>query len=214
MARDWIFDVSSRGSSTLLGATLSSCSPEFDVFNRNALTRTELEKCAGDLPALCFAEGQAHGQPIVALTTDAFTRDHFSVNRGSTSVITTADWRKIAPPSMYEYLMYSVIVQSIVIHLNAQCSGLPERSFVESRESYGGLFEFEPRRYAMKPAILVAHLTPAQEQLLLNCFGPEYLKTTSALLSLDWMRSEAVKRNLQRNFGVNLDSSASPSQAR
>jgi hypothetical protein len=67
------------------------------------------------------------------------------------------------------------------------------------------VFEFSPRRYALKPAILAARLSPRQEELLMNCFGPEYVKTAAALLTLDWLRSEVVKKNLQRSFRVSMD---------
>jgi len=52
-------------------------------------------------------------------------------------VITTADWKPYVPPSQYEYLVYSVLTQSIVLHLNTQCSGLPVAAFRESREGVG-----------------------------------------------------------------------------
>jgi hypothetical protein len=68
---------------------------------------------------------------------------------------------------------------------------------------------FSPRRYAMKPAILAAHLSPAQEQTLLNCFGAEYMKTTSSLLTLEWLRSDTVKKNLEKSFQVSLDAQKS-----
>lgn len=142
---------------------------------------------------------------MIAITTKSLGRDHFWLNRGSTSVITTADWKPFIPPSLYEYLVYSVLTQSVILHLNSQCSGLPVGAFRESREGFGDLFEFSPRRYAMKAAILAAHLSPLQEQMLMNCFGAGYMKTTSSLLTLEWLRSDAVRKNLERNFEVSLD---------
>jgi hypothetical protein len=180
---------------------------DFDVFNKNALTSSELRGCAGEREALCFAEKVASGQQLIAITTKSLGADHFWLNRGSTSVITTADWKPYVPPSQYEFLVYSVLTQSVVVHLNSQCSGLPEGAFRETREGFGDLFEFSPRRYAMKPAILAAHLSPVQEEVLMNCFGAEYMKATSSLLTLDWMHSDAVRRNLERSFQVNLDAS-------
>jgi hypothetical protein len=178
---------------------------DFDVFNRNALTSSELKACEGEREALCFAEKAAGGEQLVAITIKSLGADHFWLNRGSTSVITTFDWKPYVPPTQYEYLVYSVLTQSIVLHLNTQCSGLPLAAFRESRAGLGDLFEFSPRRYALKPAILAAHLSPVQEEMLLNCFGPEYMKTTSSLLTLEWLHSESVRKNLQRSFGVSLD---------
>jgi hypothetical protein len=185
---------------------------DFDVFNKRALTSSELKACAVEREALCFAEKAAGGHQLIAITTNPLGGDHFWVNHGSTSVITTADWKPYIPPTQYEYLVYSVLTQSVVLHLNTQCSGLPEQAFRESREGLGDLFEFSPRRYAMKPAILAAHLSPAQEAKLMNCFGAEYMKTTSSLLSLDWLRSGEVKWNLERSFKVNLDQKSSDPQ--
>jgi hypothetical protein len=186
---------------------------DFDVFNKRALTSSERNTCEGEREALCFAEKAGSGQQLIAITTNSLGDDHFWVNHGSTSVITTVDWKPYIPPTQYEYLVYSVLTQSIVLHLNTQCSGLPAAAFRESREGFGDLFEFSPRRYAMKPAILAAHLSPGQEETLMNCFGAEYLKTTSSLLSLEWLRSEAVKKNLERSFQVSLDAQK-PSEAK
>ena len=186
---------------------------DFDVFNKRSLTTSDRKACEGEREALCFAEKAGSGQQLIAITTNSIGSDHFWVNRGSTSVISTADWKPYIPPSQYEYLVYSVLTQSIVLHLNTQCSGLPVAAFHESREGFGDLFEFSPRRYAMKPAILAAHLAPAQEETLMNCFGAEYMKTASSLLTLEWLRSEGVKKNLERSFGVSLDVQK-PSDAR
>ncbi len=186
---------------------------DFDVFNKNSLATSEIEACERDVPTLCFAEKAAAGRPLIAITTLPLSPDHFWQNRGSISVISTDDWKPLAPPSIYEYLAYSVVTQGIVIHLNGQCSGLPAGSFRESRVGFGDLFEFTPRRYAMKPAILAARLTPAQEELLLNCFGAEYVTTAARLLSLDWLRSDAVMKNLERSFSIRLDE-APPSKTR
>jgi hypothetical protein len=178
---------------------------DFDVFNKHALKSSELKACEGERQALCFAEKTAAGEQLIAITTASLDPDHFWLNRGGTSVITTADWKPYIPPSSYEYLIYSVLTQSIVLHLNTQCSGLPVGAFDESRQGYGDLFEFSPRRYAVKPAILAAHLSPLQEETLLNCFGAQYMKTASSLLTLEWLRSDAVKKNLERNFQLDLD---------
>jgi hypothetical protein len=182
---------------------------DFDVFNKLWLDSSERKACEGQKEALCFAEKVAAGQQLIAITTSSLGGDHFWLNRGSTSVITTADWKPYIPPSQYEYLVYSVLTQSIVLHLNTQCSGLPMADFRESREGLGDSLEFSPRRYAMKPAILATHLSPVQEQTLPNCFGAEYMKTTSSLLTLEWLRSDTVKKNLERSFQVNLDAQKS-----
>jgi len=177
---------------------------EFDVFNSNAHT-DELQACEGEPLWICVAEKEAAGRPLIALTTEPLGTDHFWQNRANVSVITTADWQPYVPPSTYEYLVYSVILQSLLIHLNTECSGVPPASFQESRIGFGDLFEFSPRRYAMKPAILSAHLSPVQQVMLMNCFGPDYVNTVSSLITLGWLRSDPVKGNLKANFRVDLD---------
>ena len=42
------------------------------------------------------------------------------------------------------------------------------------------------------------------EQLLLNCFGPEYMRTAVSLTSLGWLRTEAVRATLRKVYGVEL----------
>lgn len=87
---------------------------------------------------------------------------------------------------------------------NAHCSGLPAGAFRESRISANELFQFSPRRHAMKAAILAAHLTPRSELLLFNCFGPRYVAVAGHVLSLEWLRTGRVRDNLERVFGVKV----------
>lgn len=177
---------------------------DFDVFNENALTSRERAGCAGAERTLCLAELTAGGRPFIGITTEPLEEDFFWKNRGPVSVVSTHTWRQYAPPGEYEFLAHAVIVQSVVIHLNAHCSGLPAGSFRESRVSVNDLFQFTPRRHAMKAAILAAHLDRRGELLLFNCFGPEYVSVAGNLLSLDWLRTGRVRDNLERAFRLKV----------
>jgi hypothetical protein len=177
---------------------------DFDVFNENALTRRERERCAGPERTLCLADFSAGGRPFIGITTEPLEEDFFWKNRGPVSVVSTHRWRDYAPPGEYEFLTHAVIVQSLVIHLNAHCAGLPAGAFRESRVAVNELFQFAPRRHAMKAAILAAHLDRRSELLLFNCFGPEYVGVAGSVLSLDWLRTGRVRDNLERAFGVKV----------
>jgi hypothetical protein len=181
----------------------------FDVYNPRAWPEAA-EQCAGDIDVLCRAERQAAGRALIAITTRPLESSyHFWQNRGNVSVITTDDWKPYAPPSVYEYLTYSIILQSILIHLNTACPALPSTQFQEQRVGIGDLFEFAPRRYGMKPAILAAHMSPGQEIMLMNCFGADYVDAAAGVITLDWLRSDPVKRNLESNFKVTIANTAS-----
>jgi len=177
---------------------------DFDVFNENALTRREREGCAGPERTLCLADLSAGGRPFIGITTEPLEEDYFWKNRGPVSVVSTHRWRQYAPPGEYEFLTHAVIVQSLVIHLNAHCAGLPAGAFRESRVAVNELFQFTPRRHAMKAAILAAHLDRKSELLLFNCFGPEYVGVAGNVLSLDWLRTGRVRDNLDRAFRVKI----------
>lgn len=173
-----------------------------DAFNRDSRTSTEIERCGTD--SLCYAKLIAEAQPLIGITETGFDQDSFWINSGVVSVISAGQWKRFAPPSTYEYLSYSLIVQSTLIHLNRNCGGLPTAAFQASRHSYGDLFEFIPRRNQMKAAILAAHLSPKGQELLANCFGLEYMNTCNRLLSLDWLRSGRVRDNLKKTFEIEL----------
>jgi len=177
---------------------------DFDVYNKNA-HGDDLQACQGEPTWLCLAEREAAGHPLIAFTTEPLGSDHFWQNRKAVSVITTADWKAYVPPTMYEYLVYSAITQSMLIHLNTACSGLPASTFDERSVGFGDLFEFTPRRYAMKPAILAAHISPVQEVMLLNCFGAGYVSDVASLVTLDWLHADDVTKKLKSSFGVILD---------
>jgi hypothetical protein len=173
------------------------------VFNEAELTsrqRQQLEKGDKMTAAMLLAEDQ----PFIGITAHQIGEDYFWRNEGKVSVISTYGWKELAPPSVYEFLAHAVIVQSVLIHLNYSGGGLPRNAFRESRVSSNDLFQFTPRRFAMKAAILAARLSPRGEELLFNAFGAEYLGLCSELLRLDWLHSKRVEDNLRNVFGVTL----------
>jgi len=173
-----------------------------DVYNPDSRSSTEAQTCGADM--LCNARLVAHDEPLIGITEKGFSEDSFWVNSGVVSVVSAGQWQAFRPPSTYEYLSYSLVVQSTLIHLNQSCGGAPEGAFRRSRLSYGDLFEFVPRRNEMKAAILAAHLSPKGQELLANCFGLEYMHICNELLSLDWLHSGRVHDNLEKTFSVKL----------
>ena len=173
-----------------------------DTFIRDSRTSAEIDHCGTD--SLCYAKLIANNEPFIGITESGFEQDSFWTNSGSVSVISAGQWKDYEPPSTYEYLSYSLIVQSTLIHLNQNCAGLPTGAYESSRLTYGDLFEFTPRRNQMKAAILAAHLSPKGQELLANCFGLDYMNTCNRLLSLDWLHSGRVHDNLEKNFKIKL----------
>lgn len=178
---------------------------DFDVFDDGVLKTTERKQCeTAQNRALCYAQMLSQGTPFIGVANEQLGQDYFFQNQGQVSVVSTYGWEQYAPPSAYEFVIHSLIVQSILIHLNSNASGLPANAFQESRTSVGELFQFSPRRQEMKAAILAPHLTPKGEQLLLNSFGIEYLTTCESLLTLEWLHSPRVIQNLEKSFNVKL----------
>jgi hypothetical protein len=175
---------------------------DFDTFKPDALTSEETKRCDG--APLCYAEMVAGTDTLIGITSRQLGQDTFWQNSNNVSVISVDRWERFSPPSIYEYLAYSLVVQSTMIHLNRYCKGLPANAFVPGRSAYGDLFEFSPRRNEIKAAVLAAHLSPKGEELLGNCFGMEYMNTCSRLLSLDWLRSPRIRENLKKDFNVEL----------
>jgi len=106
---------------------------------------------------------------------------------------------------VYEYLGYSLIQQTIRIHLDAQCEHLA--SLEREAGHLGGLFEYMNNTGQMRARLLSAQLRLAMEETLFNCFGPQYTVDAKHLLSLHWLRSDTVQKNLQRVYGVQLTGS-------
>jgi hypothetical protein len=153
-------------------------------------------------PQLCLAEGLAAGRPFIAITRESLGGAYFAEHRGGVSVISTSD-PGYAPLSVYEYLVYCLILQSIVIHLDLE-GGLWDEAFAADALSRGGLFQFVPEREALKSSILAARLSAAEEALLLNTFGADYVATCATLLSMEWLYTERVRGNLEDVFEVSL----------
>jgi hypothetical protein len=175
---------------------------DFDTFKPSGLSSEETRRCGG--APLCYAESAAGTDTLIGITTEQLGQDTFWQNSNNVSVVSVDRWERFSPPSVYEYLAYSLVVQSTIIHLNRYCKGLPEGAFAPGRSAYGDLFEFSPKRTEIKAAVLAAHLSPKGEELLGNCFGMEYMNTCSRLLSMDWLRSPRVRENLKKNFDVEL----------
>jgi len=175
----------------------------FDEFRPAELTTVERETCQRDSrPLLCYAKAQAAGRPFIGITSDSLGEDHFWQNDGAVSVISTDEVNPGQSPRLYEYLAHAVVVNSMMIHLNAFCGGFPRQAPGEQRESYGGLFQFVPRRQALRPAILAAHLSPTEEELLIKCFGPDYVRVASRVVALEWLRTDPIQSELERGFGI------------
>lgn len=177
---------------------------DYDVFNENKLTSEQRNKCVIPRKILCYAEMTAKQQPFIGITTEKLGEDSFWQNAGNVSLISTHNWEHYAPPSSYEYLIYAIIVNSIVLHMNTSCRGIPASAFAESRISHGGLFQFTPRRQAMKAEVLASQLSREYQEALFNCFGAEYFSNCMKLLSMEWLHSEKVSGNLEKCFGVNI----------
>jgi uncharacterized membrane protein len=175
---------------------------DLDLFNETELDVMDRKRCSGIRDkAMCYARVTYQGKPLIAITSESFEQNFFWQNQGEASVISTFRWKEFyAPPSIYEYLAYSVIAQTITIHLNEHGESLMRRK----NAYYGDWLEFASRRNAIRAEILAAHLSRDGENLLMNCFGAEYMTTTSKLLRLDWLRSERVIKNLEKHFNVKL----------
>jgi hypothetical protein len=174
---------------------------DFDVVNPNALTREQAADLAADRGKLRLAKRLAGGEPLIAITSEPLGRDTFWLHEGNVSVISVADWKPHRPPGPYDYLVYSLVVQSILIHLNDQCGGDDAaagggRVFEPGKRSKGSAFDFAPDRAALKPAILAGHLRREEEELLFNCFGAEYLAVCSRLIKVQWIHDQRVAGNL------------------
>ena len=192
---------------------------EFDThtFRTDLVSKADEDRCAqDDTPPFCIAEAfraamvkkRGAYPPLILVTADPLggggTRAWFWLNRGPTSVVTTRDWGGPGSPGMVEFLAYAVVVQSLMIHMQAYCgyaeppAGGPEGVVV------GNVFDLEPGLDAMRSAVLSGHLSREEERRLLNCLGPEYMRTATSLLSLAWLRSAPVRDNLQKVYGVVL----------
>jgi len=177
---------------------------DFDVFNPAVLTSQQRAQCErGDDP-LCWPDVLSEGRPLIGVTTQDLGEHSFAINRGNVSLISTSRWQNDRPPSVYEFIVFSTIVESVVIHLNTSCTGLPRDSFRVGSRARGGIFEFAPRRGAFRAVVLAGHMSRSDEALLLNCFGGEYLANIARLLSLEWMRTGPVRENLQKSYGITL----------
>jgi hypothetical protein len=179
---------------------------DFEPFNVGALKSEAQQRCEGEQDRyLCYTEEYSReylkGGPAIGITRHSLGDSFFGQHRGSVSVITTFDRDAYEPISTYEYLAFSVVVQSIVIQLDAH-GQLPEEVFQPSQTSHGGVFQYSPRKQAIKSVISAARLSPREEELLFNRFGPAYARSCAELLSLDWYRSEEVQSNLRNVFGI------------
>jgi hypothetical protein len=190
---------------------------ETTAFRADMIPKADEDRCAvDDMPPLCIAEAlrrtllveKASYPPLVLVTAEPLggggTRAWFWLNRGPVSVVTTSDWGGPERAGVVEFLAYALVVQSLSIHMQTQCglaqppAGAPEGVVV------GNVFDLQPGLDAMRSAVLSGHLSRDDERRLLNCFGPEYMRTATSLLSLAWLRAPPVRENLRKVYGVEL----------
>ena len=179
---------------------------DLDPFDPDLLAARDAKACQADpLPPLCIAAAYAASpggaSPLILITHKTFAtpvgRYYYWLHGGAVSVISAGDWQRFQEPSIYDYLAYSTIAQSILIHLDAACRDFEERHR-EDRVTSGDIFQFQPTPQLMQPAVLAAHLSRPMQQLLFNCFGPAYAADAERLLSLDWLHADRVQQNLRK----------------
>jgi hypothetical protein len=186
--RDWYFQI------------------DFTEFKVRELKSVDRSRCDSDpQPLLCHAQIMAGAdRPTIFITADPLANDvYFATHQGRASVISTAEAASYLPLTVYEFLAYNLIVQSIVLHLD-DYGDLPANMYEATAVSRGGVFQYVPERDNLRPTMLAARLSPNEEMLLFNRFGPGYLGTCERLLTLDWLYEPGVRSNLQKVFGVPL----------
>ncbi len=167
--------------------------------------------CRGPPPLTCalkdFAQigGESNQSfALIATSADLAPNLFYAHTYGTTrSVVTDKDWDGPAQ-SVYQYLLYELITQGIVIHLEAYCGGLKPRESERTGQTRGEILEFAAEASAVRAAVLAARLSPAVEERLFNCLGPEYTHNVLELLRLEWLRAERVRRNLKTFYGVDI----------
>src|SRR5262249_23117026 len=158
-----------------------------------------------------FRRGMVAGQPsypplvlVIAEPLGGGTRAWFWLNRGPVSVVTTSDWDGPGSAGVVEFLAYALVVQRLMIHMQAYCGLTQPPAGGSEGVVIGNVFDLQPGFNAMRAAVLTGHLSREDERRLLNCFGPDYMRTAVGLLSLGWLRSAPVSRNLLDVYGVKL----------
>lgn len=191
---------------------------EFETtpFRTDQVTQADEQRCERvDTPPLCIAEAlraqtlaQGTRRPLMLITAQPLggggTRALFWLNRGPVSVVTLSDWGGPGQPGAVEYLAYALVVQSVMIHMQAHCGFLQPPTGAPEGVVVGNVFDLQPGLDAMRAAVLTGHFSPDDERQLLNCFGPEYMRTAVSLASLDWLRAGPVRETLHQVYGVEL----------
>jgi len=143
------------------------------------------------------------GEPCIGISTQRLGGEAmYWQHLGHLSVITTFGVRDLAPLSRYDYLTYCLIVQGIAIHVDAHCGGAGEQGWGTNKSSSGDVLTIAAPLAGFKGTILAGRLSRRDRELLLRCFGPDYLRDCTELLNLDWLHSGRVAENLDRYYGV------------
>ena len=191
---------------------------EFDTtpFRTDLVSQGDEERCSrDDTPPLCIAEALQRQvtakdarRPLVLLTPQPLggggTRAWFWLNRGPVSVVTLSDWGGPGSAGSIEYLAYALVVQSVMIHMQEHCGFVQPPTGAPEGVVVGNVFDLQPGIEAMRAAVLTGHFSPDDERQLLNCFGPEYMRTAVSLVGLGWLRAEPVRETLRKVYGVEL----------
>ena len=108
----------------------------------------------------------------------------------------------LAPLNRYDFLAYCLIVQGIAIHVDTHCGGTGQDGWGQNKSSSGDVLTLAAPLAGFKGTILAGRLSPHDREVLLHCFGPDYLRDSTELLTLDWLHTGRVAENLEHNYGV------------
>lgn len=130
------------------------------------------------------------------------TGNYFSVCDDNIAIITTDKWEKyFSPPSVYEYIIASMIANILVMDTNYE--------ILFHKNTLGCIFDYKRLKTQIRANILLGYICDYDKSKIISKYGEEYFHQLKHIISQKWF-GEIKKRgdiayNLKHCFKIDIN---------
>ncbi len=137
----------------------------------------------------------------IAIVSSRFSKNWFSISKEGVAIVTTDAWEKaFAPPSVIEYLIYTIFAQLLYMDDDLAISS--------HNSTKGCIVDFNLLKNNKPGAILSGYISEDIAEKIENIRGQDYLNDFKYVLSREWLGDRdqygTVGWNLKYSYGFDI----------
>lgn len=174
--------------------------PDIDGYPLNKSSYSSDELCKYTEVAISIKNLKA--DYFIFVITSKITGNYFSTSYSNISTITTEGWeRHFAPPSLFEYLIKSIVCCLLVMD--------PKTNLSFHDEVRGCLFDYNRIKSNCRAGVALGYICDEDAEIIEVAYGQSFLSEINNILGHKWIGSLAevgsIAHNLLHTFHFNIE---------